>query len=65
MDHLSQELVVAVAEDFLPLVVQEDQVEVVMVELGLMVQVVHNQELLEQRTQVVAQVVMVETELVV
>jgi hypothetical protein len=35
------------------------------VELGLMVQVVHNQELLEQRTQVVAQVVMVETELVV
>jgi hypothetical protein len=62
MDHLSQELVAAVAEDFLPLVVQEDQVEVVMVELGLMVthQEVFPLDKLVLRIQVAAQVVMEE-----
>jgi hypothetical protein len=51
-----------VAEDFLPLVVQEDQVEVVMVELGLMVthQEVFPLDKLVLRIQVAAQVVMEE-----
>ena len=60
MDHLSQELEVEEVEDFLLLVVQEDQVEVALEELDLMVQVDQKMELQDPQIQVAAQVVLVE-----